>query len=213
MSLSASTTAMAIGLLVSAEALAQGDPPSANATVTDSMPHRFSVLTTWHAFTNWLGDDIEMYEFHAGYRLTADDKVGIKAATWKLYQPLGIPLWNSKLTDKSQRYPGRLRESGAGAFYQRKLWKGLFAAAEVMLLRKTFLDHQDNELDSGIRLYTSYHLGYYVSFFNDRLFIEPQIHCNYWPVDSEGPPAFKELDDRWNNHFLFEPNLYIGINF
>jgi len=45
------------------------------------------------------------------------------------------------------------------------------------------------------------------------MYIEPQIHCQYWPIDSNTPQSFKEIDDKWNNYFLFEPNLYIGVNF
>jgi hypothetical protein len=180
----------------------------------DSAPyHRFSFLTTWHSFTNWLGDDIGMYEFHFGYRLSPKDKVGIKAAIWKLYQPLGIPLWNPKLMDKSEYYPGRLREYGGGVFYQRMLWKGLFASVEVMPLKQTYLDLNDKKIDDGFRLYTSYHLGYYIPLFKGRAFIEPQIHCNYWPIDTQYPDGFKEKEKKWNNFFLFEPNVYIGINF
>ena len=49
--------------------------------------------------------------------------------------------------------------------------------------------------------------------FKDRLYIEPQIHCNYWPIDTEGPQGFEEKEAKWNNYFLFEPNLFIGFNF
>lgn len=32
-------------------------------------------------------------------------------------------------------------------------------------------------------------------------------------IDTNTPQSFKEMDNKWNNYFLFEPNLYIGINF
>jgi hypothetical protein len=179
-------------------------------TLTD---YKYSFLTTLPSLTNWLGDDIEMYEIHFGYRITSNDKIGLKAVHWKLFQPLGIPLSDPKLMDKSEYYSGRLREIGLGIFYQRMIWKGLFATVEIMPMKKIFLNHENEKIDEGFRLYTSYHLGYHIPLFNGRAFIEPQIHCNYWPVDSNYPEGFKEKEEKWNNYFLFEPNLYIGINF
>jgi hypothetical protein len=114
---------------------------------------------------------------------------------------------------ESENYPGRLRETGIGITYQRMLWKGLFAAVEILPLRKTYLDEDKNKIGNGFKLYTSYHVGYHISFFKNRMFIEPQIHCQYWPIDTNIPQGFKEIESRWNNYFLFEPNVYIGVNF
>jgi hypothetical protein len=162
-----------------------------------------------------LGENISMYEFHFGYEITPKDIVGIKTATWKLYQPLGIPLWDPKLLDDSQTewFPGRIREYGLGVFYQRILWKGLYASIEVMPMAKVFLNENSEKIENGFRLYTSYHLGYHISFLKNRFFIEPQVHCNYWPVNSTGPEEFKQQSKKWNNYFLFEPNVYIGFKF
>jgi len=177
--------------------------------------YRFSVSTTWLSFGNWEPEktNIQMYEFHFKYKLTPKDKIGVKFATWKLYQPYGIPLWDSHIMKESENYPGRLRETGIGITYQRMLWKGLFAAVEILPLRKTYLDEDKNKIGNGFKLYTSYHVGYHISFFKNRMFIEPQIHCQYWPIDTNIPQGFKEIESRWNNYFLFEPNIYIGVNF
>lgn len=60
----------------------------------------------------------------------------------------------------------------------------------------------------------SYHLGYHLAFGkNKRFFIEPQVHCQHWMFDSKSPAGFRELDDKWRNYFLFEPNLYFGVKF
>ena len=45
------------------------------------------------------------------------------------------------------------------------------------------------------------------------MFIEPQIHCQNWFIDTNTPPGFKEKDNKWHNYFLFEPNVYIGVKF
>jgi hypothetical protein len=176
--------------------------------------YKFSVSTTYLSFLNF-GEEktnTHMYEFHVGYKLTPKDKIGIKVATWKLFAPMGIPLWDSLFLIESEFLPGRLRESGIGITYQRILWKGLFTSIEILPLLKTYLDKDNKKIGNGFKLYTSYHLGYHIPLLKNKLFFEPQIHGNYWPIDTKIPPGFKEKERKWNNYFLFEPNLYIGIN-
>lgn len=181
----------------------------------DSIPDRkIFASSSYLTFTNWVGkESVSMYELHVGYKITPKDLVGIKVVTWRLYQPLGIPIWDPALMSSSENewYPGRIREFGIGVRYQRFLWKGLFASVEVVPMIKKFLNENLKKIDDGFRLYSSYHIGYHIPLFRNRMFVEPQIHCNYWPVNSKGPEAFAEKENKWNNYFLFEPNLYIGI--
>ena len=180
-----------------------------------STKRKFSVSSTYLSFVNF-GEEktnTHHYEFHVGYNLTPKDKIGIKLASWKMFAPMGMPMQEQLKFDENNFYPGRLRESGIGVTYQRMLWKGLFATVEVLPQLKRYLDENDKNIGNGFKLYTSYHLGYHFSFFKDRMFVEPQIHCNYWPVNTNTPESFKEKDDKWNNYFLFEPNLYIGFKF
>jgi hypothetical protein len=174
---------------------------------------RYTVSTSWLTFTNWIGENIQMYELFLGYKVTKKDKVSLKLATWKLFEPMGIQFWNPNLLKKSEWFEGRIREYGVGIGYQRMLWKGLFAAVEVMPMLKVFLDENGEELEKGFRLYTSYHVGYHIPLWNNRLYLETQIHCNYWPVNSAGPDGFREQSAKHDNYFLFEPNLYIGFEF
>lgn len=166
-----------------------------------------------------LGQDLKMtfetlYSYiHFGYKVTARDKIGIKAASWKLFAPMGIPMWDPLFRNESEFFPGRLAECGIGVTYQRMIWKGLFAAIEVLPLYKSYLDENKNDIGNGFKLYTTFHAGYHIRLFRNRMFVEPQIHCNYWPVDTEAPQGFRETESKWNNYFLFEPNLYIGVNF
>lgn len=186
------------------------------STLRDSVPdHRFSVSTTYLTFANFGPEETNThhYEFHFNYKLTTKDIIGIKIAGWKLFAPMGIPMWDPLFLDESEFYPGRLSECGIGITYQRMLWKGLFASIEVLPLYKTYFDENKKEIGNGFKLYTTCHLGYHISLFKNRVFIEPQIHCNYWPVDTNIPQGFKEKGDKWNNYFLFEPDLYIGVNF
>jgi hypothetical protein len=177
--------------------------------------YKFSVSTTYLAFANFGAEETNThhYEFHFGYKLTSKDKIGFKVATWKLFAPMGMPMKVQLKFDESNFYPGRLSETGLGFIYQRILWKRLFASIEILPLYKTYLDENDNKVDNGFKLYTTYHLGYHIPLFKNRAFLEPQIHCNYWPVDSKGPLGFEEKESKWNNYLLFEPNLYLGINF
>lgn len=176
---------------------------------------RFSISTTYYSFMNFEEEktNTHHYELHLGYQLSPKDKVGIKLATWKMFAPMGMPMAEQLEFDEANFYPGRLRETGLGVSYQRRLWKGLFVAAEILPQLKTYLDADNRKIANGFKLYTSYHLGYHVSLFKDRVYLEPQIHCQYWPVETNVPAAFKLKDDEWNNYFLFEPNLYLGVSF
>jgi hypothetical protein len=177
--------------------------------------YKFSVSTPWLSFANFGQEktNTHHYELHFKYALTSKDRIGVKIATWKLFAPMGIPLWDPLIMKESQFYPGRVREKGIGASYQRMLWKGLFTAVEILPQLKTYLDESSKKIGNGFKLYTSYHAGYHISLFKNRMFVEPQIHCQYWPVDTNIPPGFKEIESRWNNYFLFEPNIYFGVNF
>ena len=95
------------------------------------------------------------------------------------------------------------------------LWKGLFASVEVLPQFKSYLDESGNKVgDGGFKLYNSYHLGYHIAFGKKKqFFLEPQVHSQHWMFDTDAPEGFQELDDKWRNYFLFEPNLYFGIKF
>jgi hypothetical protein len=115
-------------------AYSQNFPKEERASVKDSVPSKkFSVSTTWLTFANFGAEktNTHHYEFHFGYKLTPKDKIGIKVATWKLFAPMGIQLWDPLFLKESEFFPGRLRESGIGVTYQRILWKGLFTSIEI----------------------------------------------------------------------------------
>jgi hypothetical protein len=156
-------------------------------------------------------------EFHVKRELDSKNIIGVKFATWRLFQPMGIQWWDGlldKIDSKSEFYPGYLRETGIGISYQRMLWKGLFASVEVLPLYKTYLDKNNTKIANGFKLYTSYHIGYHIAFGKKkRFFIEPQIHFQNWMFDTNTPSEFKKLDNKWKSYFLFEPNLYVGFRF
>lgn len=209
---------IAIGLFYSTQVSSQstsGNQLSDQKTeVTD---FKYFIRTSYYGFTNWnsigITPNIYFYELHMGKELNSKSKVGLKMARVKPFQPLGIQAWDLDLNSDSEWFDGRIEEYGIGAFYQRTLWKRLYASVEAVPYLKVFLDQNDQKIENGFRFYMSYHLGYHIPLFKNRMFIEPQIHCNYWPINSKGPTGFREQVEKHDNYFLFEPNIYIGINF
>lgn len=59
----------------------------------------------------------------------------------------------------------------------------------------------------------TYRLGYQVALFKNRFFIEPSVAATHCPVNTNVPEAFAKLENKWNNHFLFEPGLHFGVKF
>lgn len=197
-------------------AISQNSSQKVRSTAKDATPsYKFSVSTPYLTFANFGAEETNThhYEFHFDYKLTPKDKIGIKVASWKLFAPMGIPLWDPLFKNENEFFPGRLSECGIGVTYQRMLWKGLFTSIEILPLYKTYLDEDKKEMGDGFKLYTTFHAGYHIQLFKNRMYIEPQIQCNYWPIDSKAPQSFQVEENKWNNYFLFEPNLYIGVNF
>jgi len=159
----------------------------------------------------------QMVELHVKRNLDNKNIVGVKFATWRLFQPMVITWWDGvvdKIDSGTEYYDGYLRETGIGVTYQRMLWKGLFATVEVLPQIQTYTDLDGNKIKNGFKLYNSYHLGYHVAFGKKkRFFVEPQVHINQWMFDNNSPEGFKEKDEKYGNVFLFEPNLYLGIKF
>jgi len=178
--------------------------------------YKYSLYTTYLSLTNFgkPATNTHHYEIQFGYQLTQKDRIGIKVATWKLFAPMGIPIWDDQFLDKEAFYPGRLKEAGIGITYQRKLWKGLFAAVEFLPLRTKYISEEKNIISKGFKQYNSYHVGYQIPIFKKgRFFISPQLHVNHWIINTNVPEAFRTEEAKWNNFFLIEPNIYIGIKF
>ena len=160
---------------------------------------------------------IQMVELHVKRNLDDKSIIGVKFATWRLFQPMGITWWDGvvdKIESGTEYYDGYLRETGIGITYQRMLWKGLFASIEVLPQIQTYTDRDGEKIKNGFKLYNSVHLGYHFTVGKKKLFfIEPQVHINQWMFDNNSPEGFKEFDDKYGNFFFFEPNIYLGWKF
>lgn len=207
-------------MLCTLSAFAQNNSPSDIETkITHKYRVSLPVIILPQLFMDSWDDKIhtQHIEFHIKRNLDDKNIIGVKLATWRLFQPMGITWWDGlldKIESESEFYPGHVRASGIGITYQRMLWKGLFATVEVLPQFQTYLDANNKKVGSGFQLYNSYHIGYHIAFGkHEQFFIEPQIHSQHWMFNKKGPEGFRELDDRWRNYFLFEPNIYFGIKF
>jgi len=206
-------------ILVTFNAFAQSNQKPGRETV--SHKYRLSlpgIILPQLATKSW--DDrthTQHIELHLKRNLDDKNIIGLKFATWRLFQPMGIVWWDGlldKIETESEFYPGHVRETGLGITYQRMLWKGLFATVEVLPQFKTYLDENNSKVGNGFKLYNSFHLGYHFAFGKQKqFFVEPQVHSQFWVFDTNTPEAFEALDNKWRNYFLFEPNLYLGIKF
>ncbi len=170
------------------------------------------ILDSWNDRTS-----TQHLELHIKRNLDNKNIVGVKLASWRLFQSMGITWWDGlldKIETESEYYPGHVRATGIGITYQRMLWKGLFATVEVLPQFQTYTDLDGEKIGNGFKIYTSYHLGYHIAFGKKkRFFIEPQVNCMLWTSDNNAPDGFKQLDDKWRNLFLFEPQIYLGWSF
>lgn len=201
-------------------AFAQKNSPVDKET---EVKYKYRVSIPYFVITDPIGDswddrqNTQHLELHVKRNLDNKNIIGVKFATFRLFQPMGITYWDGvidKLETESEFYPGHVRATGIGITYQRMLWKGLFATVEVLPQFQTYMDLNGDKIGNGFKLYNSLHLGYHFSFFKKkRFFIEPQINCMLWTSDNNAPDGFKQLDNKWRNYFLFEPQIYLGVNF
>lgn len=98
------------------------------------------IVSSWHDRTS-----TQHLELHVKRNLDNKNIIGLKFAHFRLFQPMGITWWDGlldKIESESEYYPGHVRTAGVGITYQRMLWKGLFATAEVLPQFQTYLDRK-----------------------------------------------------------------------
>lgn len=152
------------------------------------------------------------YQLNAGIWLTKKDVLSLEAKTWRYFHPVGVPIGPDYLSEET-KYPGYVRCVGLGVAYQRFLYKGLYAAVNAEPFLTAYVNEVENKTSYGFQLFTTWRLGYHLTFFNDRFFIEPGIAATYWPINTNVPKEFAEKDSRWPNFFMFEPGLHFGVKF
>jgi len=161
---------------------------------------------------NLFPDPPQFYQLNFGYWLSKKDAIVVEAITWKYGYPLGIP-YGPDFDSPEEAYPGYIRGFGLGIDYQRFHWKKLYSTVHVTPFLQNFYDSDKNKIQNGFQLFLQLRLGYHFDLFKDRFYIEPSITFNYWPVNTNFPDSFAEIESDWPNYFLFEPGLNFGIKF
>ena len=168
---------------------------------------RHSVGSSLFMIMNLFPDPAAFYQINYGYLLTPKDAIVAEAKTWTYYEPIGT------YGNSDEMYPGKVVAYGVGVGYQRFHWKNLYTTVQATPFLLQYYDTEDVKIQKGFQLYLQLRLGYRFEFFNKRVFLEPSVVCNYWPVNTNVPPAFAEVDNGTPNYFLFEPGLSIGFKF
>ncbi|NVO20179.1 MAG: hypothetical protein HXX13_10785 [Bacteroidetes bacterium] len=153
---------------------------------------------------NLAPDPGDFYQLEYGYFLTPKDAIILEAITWKYHAPLG--------NSKAESYPGFVRAYGISAGYQRFYWKNLYTSALASSFLQQFYDLDHTKIQKGYQLYLELILGYRFEFCKKRLFVEPAYALKYWPVNTNFPASFSEIE-HGNNNYKFEPSLNFGIRF
>lgn len=186
---------------------------SFSQAAVDTIYRKHFAMTSLWSIANFFPDPGDFYELNYGYRFTAKDAIIINATTWKYPEPLGIPIGNEHKYAHTKEYPGFVRAFGLGLAYQRFVWKKVYGSAHANGFLQNFYDEQDKKIQRGFQLYLQFRVGYRITLFNQRLFLDPAISFNHWPVNTNFPEDFEKVEREWNNYFLWEPHLNIGFYF
>ena len=152
------------------------------------------------------GDPVSFFQLNYGYRLTQKDNIIAEAITWTYYEPLGT------YGSSEELYPGKVRAYGIGLGYQRFQWKNLFTTFEPTFFLQQFYDTDNKKIQKGFQLYLQFILGYRFEFFKKRLFVEPAFAIKYWPVNTNFPASFAEIESGAPK-YKCEPGLNFGFRF
>ena len=168
--------------------------------------YRHSLGASLFMVMNFFPDPADYYLITYGYQITRKDRLFVEFNTWKYSEPIGT-YGNSK-----ENYPGYVRVFGIGAGYQRFYWKGLFTTIQATPFLKQYHEINDNKIQKGFQLYLQLALGYRFEFFKKRLYVEPAYALKYWPVDTNFPADFAEIEEGAPK-YIFEPSLNFGFKF
>lgn len=166
---------------------------------------RHSIGSTFFLLGN-IGDSVRFMQLNYGYRLSEKDNIIVEAITWTYFEPLGT--YGSSV----EFYPGKVTAYGIGLGYQRFWWKNLFTTAEPTFFLQQFYDSDDEKIQNGFQLYLQFILGYRFEFIKKRFFVEPAVALKYWPVNTNFPASFAEVE-KGAPKYKIEPALNFGFRF
>ncbi len=171
-----------------------------------NLMYRHSIGSSMCLFKNFGGEDpVRFGQLNYGYKLTPIDNIVVEANTWNYYGPAG------PYSSSDKKYPGKIRAYGVGAGYQRFLWKNSFTSVVATPFLQQYINEDNKEIQKGLQLYLQFTAGYRFEFFNKSCFLEPAASLKYWPVNTNLPASFKEINDGEPN-FEIRPRIYFGYN-
>jgi hypothetical protein len=182
------------------------------AQTEDKPVYKNFVGTSAWVVANLFPNPADFYELDYGRFLSEKDVLVFRAITWKYNHPLGIPLWSPSLDSDEEEYPGYARAFGIGVGYQRYLWKGLFAGAYMTPFFQNFNNKDKTKIASSFQLYLQLQAGYRISLFRNRFYIDPSVMFCYWPINTNMPESFKQVEKNWPN-CIIEAHLNFGFSF
>ena len=189
--------------------LGQNNSPTDSSSSQTEKPiveYRHSIGVSLFMVLNFFPDPADYYLFQYGYRLSPKDRIFAEFNTWKYSEPKGT------YGDSEEQYPGFVRAYGVGVGYQRFLWKGFFAIAEATPFITQYYDTEGEKIQKGFQLYLQLIAGYRFEFFKKRFYLEPAYALKYWPIDTNFPTGFAEIEEGAPN-YIFEPSLIFGYKF
>ncbi|MFA6127727.1 MAG: hypothetical protein WC699_10505 [Bacteroidales bacterium] len=181
----------------------------------DSTYRKFFVGSTLWELGNFIPGDTnppDLVQLHFGYRITPKNVISIEAKTWKYGWPLGIP-YGKSFQAPGEGYNGYVRAFGIGLVFQHFWWKGAYTSIDAGNMLQRYMDEDNKHIQNGYQLFMTYRLGYHFQFFKNRFFIEPSVAITHWPINTNVPEAFAQVESKWPNYFLFEPGLHFGFKF
>jgi hypothetical protein len=190
-------------------ASAEKDTVSAQAE-KQGMNRRHSIGSSLFLLGNFLPGDppypVYYGQLNYGYQLTRKDFILVEAKTWTYYEPLGT------YGSSKELYPGKVRAYGIGAGYQRFLWKNIFTTVNATPFLQQFYGTDNRRIQDGFQLYLVASLGYRFEFFKRRLFVDPAFAITCWPVNTNFPASFAEVESG-QPKYKFEPRANFGFRF
>lgn len=175
-------------------------------TMKEEVKYKHSIGASLFMLSNFFPEPADYYLLTYGYQLTQKDRVFVEFNTWKFAEPLGT------YNDSEELYPGYVREYGIGVGYQHFFWKGLYSTVQATPFLKHYMDEDNKKIQNGFKVYMQFVAGYRFEFFHKRLYVEPAYALKYWPVDTNFPDSFAEIEEGAAN-YIFEPSLNFGFKF
>lgn len=171
-----------------------------------SVTYKHSIGASLLMLSNFFPESADYYLLTYGYQPSEKNRFFAEFNTWKYEEPLGT------YGKSDVYYPGYTRAYGIGLGYQRFHWKGIFTSVQATPFLKQYFNEENEKIQNGFQLYLQLVAGYRFEFVNKRFYVEPAFAFKYWPVDTNFPDEFAQVEEGAPN-YIFEPSLNVGFKF